>query len=147
MLGAFKFKIAQSAILQLHFTHLVVVGIGAPVMLFGGKARLELAVGHHAEGVQIAKIELAASLVVLTDSSGAKGNIGGFYVEGRLISDFYLYGDSWVIDLRALPVQQGIIKIQPFSAEDADGVYLEIPFDENAPAPQVYTCRDDRLFI
>ena len=77
----------------------------------------------------------------------AKGNIGGFYVEGRLISDFYLYGDSWVIDLRALPVQQGIIKIQPFSAEDADGVYLEIPFDEDAPTPQVYTCRDDRLFI
>lgn len=77
----------------------------------------------------------------------AEGNLAGFYVEGRLISDFYLYGDSWVIDLRYLPVRRGIIKIQQFSAEDEKAVYLEIPFKSGAHAPHTYTSQDDRLFI
>lgn len=77
----------------------------------------------------------------------AKGNIAGFYINNRLISDFYLYGDSWVIDLRAVPYNQGIIKIQPFSKEDEGSVYMEVPFETGVHIPQVYTCREDRLFI
>lgn len=77
----------------------------------------------------------------------AKGNIAGFYVNECLISDFYLYGDRWVIDLRDLPTHHGIIKIQPFSQEDKDSVYMEIPFETGTHIPQAYTCSDSRLFI
>ena len=77
----------------------------------------------------------------------AKGNLAGFYAEGHLISDFYLYGDSWVIDLSALPVHSGIIKIQPFIPEDKEHVYLEVPFECGNHIPQVYTCKEGRLFI
>ena len=77
----------------------------------------------------------------------AEGNLAGFYVGGRLISDFYLYGDSWVINLHDLPVRRGIIKIQGLSTEDENTVYLEIPFKPGIYAPRVFTSRDDRLFI
>ena len=77
----------------------------------------------------------------------AEGNLAGFYAEGRLISDFYLYGDSWVINLCDLSVQRGIIKIQEFMPKDENTVYLEIPFKTGKYAPRVFTSRDERLFI
>ena len=77
----------------------------------------------------------------------AKGNVGGFYVDDQLVSDFYLYGDNWVIDLRGLSTHHGIIKIQHFTAKDKDTVYREIPFETGTHIPQAYTCKDDRLFI
>ncbi len=77
----------------------------------------------------------------------AKGNIAGFYVNNRLISDFYLYGDNWVIDLRDLPAHNGIIKIQPFSPQDKDSVYMEVPFESGTHIPKAYTCSDSRLFV
>lgn len=77
----------------------------------------------------------------------AKGNVGGFYADGRLISDFYLYGDSWVIDLRGLCTTEGRIRIQPFTDSDRDRVYLEIPFETGSHVPEVYVSREDILFI
>lgn len=77
----------------------------------------------------------------------ARGNLAGFYVGDVLISDFYLYGDRWVIDLRRLPVREGIIKIQPFCEEDRGHVYLEIPFETGEHAPDVWTSKDEILYI
>ena len=77
----------------------------------------------------------------------AKGNLAGFCADGRLISDFYLYGDSWVIDLRGLNTTEGRIRIQPFTDSDRDRVYLEIPFETGSHVPEVYVSREDTLLI
>ena len=77
----------------------------------------------------------------------ARGNLAGFYADGRLISDYYLYGDAWVIDLRSLPVREGIIKVQPFCEEDRERVYLEVPFETGVHTPEVWCSREDVLCI
>jgi len=77
----------------------------------------------------------------------ARGNLAGFYVGDRLISDFYLYGDRWIIDLRSLPECEGCIKVQPFCEEDRGRVYLEIPFEAGVYTPEVWVSRDENLYI
>ncbi len=77
----------------------------------------------------------------------AVGNLAGFYVNNKLISDFYLYGDTWVIDLRDLPAQEGCIKIQPFCENDREHVYLEIPFETGVHTPKAWASQDDVLRI
>lgn len=77
----------------------------------------------------------------------AKGNIAGFFVNQKLISDFYLNGDSWVIDLRSIREKNGIIKIQPLSEKDIKEIYAEIPLETGSFVPEVYTSKDDRLLI
>lgn len=77
----------------------------------------------------------------------AKGNIAGFFVNKQLVSDFYLNGDSWVIDLRFIREKNGIIKIQPLSDKDLKEIYAEIPLETGTYIPEVYTCKDNRLFI
>lgn len=77
----------------------------------------------------------------------AKGNVAGFFVNRQLVSDFYLNGDSWVIDLRFIVEKSGIIKIQPLSDKDLKEIYAEIPLETGAYIPEVYTCKDDLLFI
>ena len=77
----------------------------------------------------------------------ARGNLAGFYAEGRLISDFYLYGDAWVIDLRNLAAKEGIIKIQPLSEEDREKIYLEIPFETGVYPPEVWVSSTENLKI
>ena len=77
----------------------------------------------------------------------AVGNLGGFYVNGTLLTDAYLYGDSWVIDLRKLKEREGRILIQSFTEEDRGKVYLEVPFEPGAHEPEVYVCREDMLRI
>ena len=68
----------------------------------------------------------------------AEGNVAGFYVDGKLISDFYLYGDTWVIDLRRIDTREGRIKIQPLTEEDARGIYFEKAPALGEVAPTVY---------
>ncbi|MBQ6863714.1 MAG: beta-galactosidase [Clostridia bacterium] len=77
----------------------------------------------------------------------AKGNIAGFFVNRQLVSDFYLNGDSWVIDLRNISEKNGIIKIQPLSDTDVKEIYTEIPLETGTHIPEVYTCKNDRLFV
>ena len=77
----------------------------------------------------------------------ARGNLAGFYADGRLISDFYLYGDVWVIDLRNLAAKEGILKIQPLFEEDRDKIYLEIPFETGVYPPEVWVSRTEILKI
>ncbi len=77
----------------------------------------------------------------------AKGNVAGFFVNRQLVSDQYLNGDSWVIDLRNISEKNGIIKIQPLSDKDVKEIYAEIPLETGAYIPDVYTCRDNRLLV
>ena len=77
----------------------------------------------------------------------AKGNLAGFYMGGRLISDFYLCGDSWVIDLRNMNETEGRILVQSFTENDRDKVYLEIPFETGSHVPEVFVSREDTLLI
>lgn len=77
----------------------------------------------------------------------AKGNIAGFFVNKQLVSDHYLNGDSWVIDLRGIREKNGIIKIQPLTDKDIKEIYAEIPLETGSFIPEVYTCKEDRLFI
>lgn len=77
----------------------------------------------------------------------AKGNIAGFFVNRQLVSDFYLNGDSWVIDLRNIREKNGIIKIQPLSDADVKEIYAEIPLETGSFVPEVYTCKEDCLFV
>ena len=77
----------------------------------------------------------------------AKGNIAGFFVNRQLVSDFYLNGDSWVIDLRNIREKNGIIKIQPLTEKDIKEIYAETPLETGSFVPEVYTSKDDRLLI
>ena len=77
----------------------------------------------------------------------AKGNIAGFFVNRQLVSDFYLNGDSWVIDLRNIREKNGIIKIQPLTEKDIKEIYAETPLETGSFAPEVYTSKDGRLLI
>ncbi len=49
-------------------------------------------------------------------------------MNGTLLTDAYLCGDSWVIDLRGLKEREGRILIQSFTEEDRGKIYLEVPF-------------------
>lgn len=80
----------------------------------------------------------------------AKGNLAGFYVEDHsgemhLVSDQYLYGGDWVIDVRFLDVTEGILKVQPFRAEDRGTVYLETEMEIGDFTPEVFQVNEDPM--
>lgn len=77
----------------------------------------------------------------------ARGNLAGFYVEGTLISDHYLFGDDWVIDVRGMKCREAILRIQPFREEDRGTVYLEIPFETGDMVPEVYTVNTPDIIL
>ena len=77
----------------------------------------------------------------------AKGNIAGFWADGLLISDAYLDGLPWVIDLKALKAREGRIRIQPLTEEDRGTMYLEIPFEPGVFAPEAFVSREEILKI
>lgn len=82
----------------------------------------------------------------------AEGNLAGFYTENSektmtLVSDCYLSGDKFVIDVRGIGVHEGILKIQPLRAEDAGTIYLEVPFVTGNVPPNVYGVSDSVLYI
>ena len=77
----------------------------------------------------------------------ATGYNAGFYAEGRLLSDAFLNGDKWVIDLRNVKAREGRIKIQPLTKEDLQKVYFEVPVQTGHCTPEVWTSQEDQLFI
>jgi len=68
-------------------------------------------------------------------------------VNGTLLTDAYLCGDSWVIDLRGLNERERRILIQSFTEEDRGKIYLEVPFAAGAREPEVFVCREEPLRI
>lgn len=77
----------------------------------------------------------------------AIGNLAGFYVDGKLLSDFYLYGDRWVIDLRGLTTQEGRIKIQPLTEEERKKIYFECDMPLGVHAPKVFAFDGDVINV
>lgn len=57
----------------------------------------------------------------------AVGNAAAIFYDGKLLSDFYLYGDDWYVDVRDLPKPASLIlKVLPMTAENLKKIYLEI---------------------
>lgn len=77
----------------------------------------------------------------------ATGDVAGFYVDGKLLSDCFINGDKWVIDVRNIKSDNGIIKIQPFTPDKKDKVYLEVPFITGHHVPKVFAVTSDTLVI
>ncbi len=77
----------------------------------------------------------------------AKGNIAGFYINGQLISDQFLNGDKWVVDVRFMKEKNAIIKILPFREEDRGTVYIEVPFEVGEFVPDVYAVKENTVII
>ena len=67
---------------------------------------------------------------------GAQGNVAGFWAGNELISDFYLYGDLWVVNVENLAVKSATIQIQPLQEED--DIYLECPKVTGTHVPSVW---------
>ena len=69
----------------------------------------------------------------------ALGNAAAVFANGKLISDFYLYGDEWIVDVRELcGGEELIIKILPFDEENRSLVYLETDMPLGAQTPEVF---------
>ncbi len=77
----------------------------------------------------------------------ARGNLGGFYMDGTLVSDHYLSGDDWVIDVRGAISGEAILRIQPFREEDRGTLYLEVPFETGDFMPEVFAVYEDSLML
>lgn len=76
----------------------------------------------------------------------AFGNIAGFFVNNKLVNDFYLYNrdgvaDSFVIDVRPYDTDEGVLKIQPFTESDMGTVYMDGEIRLGKITPEVY-CTD-----
>jgi hypothetical protein len=82
----------------------------------------------------------------------AFGNVAGFFVNGNLVNDFYLYNrdgapDSFVIDVRSYDVNEGVLKIQPFCENDIGTVYMDGEIKLGSILPEVYCTDNDVLKI
>ncbi len=69
----------------------------------------------------------------------AVGNIAALYDGERLLSDFYLYGDTWYVDVRELAKPAKLtLKVLPFTENDRKKVYLEIHMPVGITLAQVF---------
>lgn len=74
----------------------------------------------------------------------ACGNAAAIFYKGEILSDFYLYGDDWIVDVRDVAVgDELIIKILPFDAENKSLVYLEYDMPLGHTKPEVYAIPSD----
>jgi hypothetical protein len=74
----------------------------------------------------------------------ACGNAAAIFYKGEILSDFYLYGDDWIVDVRDVAVgDELIIKILPFDAENKSLVYLEYDMPLGHTEPEVYAIPSD----
>ena len=78
----------------------------------------------------------------------ALGNIGALYFEGKLISDFYLYGDKWIVDVRRLPEGADLtLKILPLTEKDKSKIFMEFDMPTGIFEPDVKAIFDDIVYI
>ena len=73
------------------------------------------------------------------------GNVAQAYHEGKLIADWFCYGDTWVIDVRELVPRSITIKVQPLTEED--DIYLEVPMEKNVCRLSVKAVQEEMVFI
>ena len=78
----------------------------------------------------------------------AIGNIGALYLGDKLISDFYLYGDKWIVDVRRLPQKCDLtLKILPFTQKDREKVLIENGMPIGTYEPKVNALFDETIYI
>ncbi len=78
----------------------------------------------------------------------ACGNIGALYFENKLISDFYLYGDKWIIDVSRLPSKARLVlKILPLTEADKAKIYMEYDMPTGVFAPDVRAIFDEQVYV
>ena len=69
----------------------------------------------------------------------AIGNAAALYANGKLLCDYYLYGDTWIVDLREVDFDaELILKILPLNEENKKNIYLENDMLIGVHAPEVY---------
>ena len=73
------------------------------------------------------------------------GNVAQAYHEGKLIADWFCYGDTWVIDVRDLFPRSITIKVQPLTEED--NIYLEVPMERNTCKLSVKAVQGETVFM
>lgn len=78
----------------------------------------------------------------------ALGNIGALYLGDKLISDFYLYGDKWIVDVRRLPEGANLtLKILPLTEKDKSKIFMEFDMPTGIFEPDVKAIFDDIVYI
>ena len=69
----------------------------------------------------------------------AKGNVAAIYHADRLLADFFLYGDTWVVDVRKLQKPTDLtLKILPLNEENKQKIYFETDMPCGVVIPEVY---------
>ena len=69
----------------------------------------------------------------------ALGNVGAIFARGELLSDFYFFGDAWLVDVRHLAAgEELLLKIMPFNEENRSRIYLERSLPLGAHKPRVF---------
>lgn len=90
------------------------------------------------------KIENTTEYLVIE----ARGNIGALYCEDRLISDSYLCGNAWAVDVRRFDsASKFTLKILPLTENDKKKIYFEYDMPVGSIPPKVYGVEDDVLYI
>lgn len=69
----------------------------------------------------------------------AYGNAAAIYHGDKLLGDFYLYGDEWVVDVRNIPDTSALtLKILPLTEQNRSKIYLEYDIPIGVITPTVY---------
>lgn len=69
----------------------------------------------------------------------AIGNVAALYHGDRLLADFFLYGDTWVVDTRELEKPTALtLKILPLNEENKRNIYFENDMPTGIFTPEVY---------
>ncbi len=78
----------------------------------------------------------------------AYGNIGALYCKDKLISDHYLCGDKWIIDVRNMPPEtEFVLKILPLTEKDREKIFFECDMPIGNLLPTVYGLTDETVFV
>ena len=78
----------------------------------------------------------------------AVGNIGALYRNDRLISDCYLRGDAWAVDVRRFDSESSfVLKILPLTEKDKEKIYFECDMPCGSIAPKVCGVKDEILYV
>ena len=77
----------------------------------------------------------------------AMGNIASLYLDDILISDYYLFGVDWIVDVKDIPENKKLIlKIVPLDERDKEKIYWEFDMPIGDFIPDVFVSYSDFIF-
>lgn len=82
----------------------------------------------------------------------AAGNLAGFFINGKLVNDAYLFNQvgalsAFVVDVRPYDVTEGVLKIQPYTDANEGTICFDAPMPKGKISPQVFTASENVLHI